>query len=279
MSKQADVTVQDHYSSDDIATRIVAALRSSQGDDAGPVTPEVLAPLDHFHGRGVKATHEMVAHLRPEPGDRLLDLGGGIGGPARWIAARFGCHVTSLDLTPEFCRAAEELNAATGLSDCVRVVEGSATDLPFSEAAFDRVYSQNVAMNIENKRRFYAEVFCVLRPGGVFAITQYGAGPCGEPPYPPPWAAGPATSVLSSTQETRADVTAAGFDLVKFLDRTEEILPDLRENRRRLQEQGLPPLGLQTLMGEGIRDLQINVVRSAEEGRLTIIEALVRKPA
>ena len=279
MSKQAGVKVQDHYSSDDIATRILAALRSAQGDDAGPVTPEVLAPLDHFHGRGVKATHEMVAHLRPEPGDRLLDLGGGIGGPARWIAARFGCHVTSLDLTPEFCRAAEELNAATGLSDCVGVVEGSAADLPFSEAAFDRVYSQNVAMNIEYKRRFYAEVFCVLRPGGVFAFSQYGAGPCGEPHYPLPWAAGPATSFLSSTEETRADVTAAGFDLVKFLDRTEEILPDLRENRRRLQEQGLPPLGLQTLMGEGIRDLQINVVRSAEEGRLTIIEALVRKPA
>lgn len=279
MSKQAGVKVQDHYSSDGIATRILAALRSAQGDDAGPVTPEVLAPLDHFHGRGVKATHEMVAHLRPEPGDRLLDLGGGIGGPARWIAARFGCHVTSLDLTPEFCRAAEELNAATGLSDCVGVVEGSATDLPFSEAAFDRVYSQNVAMNIEDKRRFYAEVFCVLRPGGVFAFSHYGAGPCGEPHYPLPWAAGPATSLLSSTEETRADVTAAGFDLLEFLDRTEEILPDLRENRRRLQEQGLPPLGLHTLMGERIRDLQINVVRSAEEGRLTIIEALVRKPA
>ena len=90
----------------------------------------------------------------------------------------------------------------------------------------------------------------MLRPGGVFAFSQYGAGPCGEPHYPLPWAAGPATSFLSSTEETRADVTAAGFDLVEFLDRTEEILPDLRENRRRLQEQGLPPLGLQTLMGE-----------------------------
>jgi ubiquinone/menaquinone biosynthesis C-methylase UbiE len=271
--------VQAHYASDGIADRILAALKAVRGDNMGSVTPEMLAPLDHFHGRGVKATHEIVSLLRPEPGDRLLDIGGGIGGPARWIAARFSCHVTSLDLTPEFCRAAVALNAVTGLSDHVRVVEGSATDLPFPEAAFDRAYSQNVAMNIEDKRRFYAEAFCVLRPGGILAFSQYGAGLRGEPHYPLPWAAGPATSFLSSMEQTRADVTAAGFEIIRFADRTEEILPDLRENRRRLQEQGLPPLGLQTLMGERIRDLQINVVRSTEEGRLTIIEALVRKPA
>jgi ubiquinone/menaquinone biosynthesis C-methylase UbiE len=278
MSTQGGDRVQNHYASEGIAARILAALRAVQGD-AAPVTPETLAPLDHFHGRGVKATHEIVALLRPEPSDRLLDIGGGIGGPARWIAARFGCHVTSLDLTSEFCRAAEELNAATGLSDCVRVVEGSATDLPFPEASFDRAYSQYVAMNIEDKRRFYAEAFCVLRPGGVFAFSQCGAGPNGEPHFPLPWAAGPATSFLSSTEETRADVTAAGFELVRFLDRTEEILPDQRETRRRLQGQGLPPLGVHTLMGERIRDLQINAIQSAEEGRLTFIEALVRKPA
>ena len=163
--------VQDHYASEGIAARILAALRAAGGSEAGPITPDALAPLDHFHGRGLKATKEMVALLEPLSGERILDIGGGIGGPARWTATHFGCHVTSLDLTPEFCRAAEELNAATGLSDRVRVVEGSATDLPFEDDGFDRAYSENVAMNIDDKRRFYAEALRVLRPGAVFAFS------------------------------------------------------------------------------------------------------------
>jgi sarcosine/dimethylglycine N-methyltransferase len=279
MDAAASHQVQDHYASEGIAARILAALRAARDGKTGPITPDALAPLDHFHGRGLKATQEMVALLEPRPGERILDIGGGIGGPARWIAARFGCHVTSLDLTPEFCRAAEELNAATGLSNCVRVVEGSALDLPFAENAFDRAYSENVAMNIEDKRRFYAEALRVLRPGAVFAFSHYGAGPRGEPDYPLPWAAGSAASFLSSPDETREQVLAAGFEIVIFRDKTEEVLPDLRENRRRLHEHGLPPLGLQMLMGERIKELQINAAQSADEGRLTVIEALARKPA
>jgi sarcosine/dimethylglycine N-methyltransferase len=278
MGAEAEGSVRSHYASEGIAARILAALRAAQGE-AAPVTADALAPLDHFHGRGVKATRELVALLEPRPGERVLDIGGGIGGPARWIAARFGCHVTSLDLTPEFCRAAEELNAATGLADRVRVVEGSATGLPFGEGEFGRAYSENVAMNVADKPRFYAEALRVLRPGGIFAFSHYGTGPKGEPDYPLPWAAGPATSFLCSPQETRDQVLAAGFELVLFRDKTGEVLPDLRENRRRLEEQGLPLLGLQTLMGERIRELQINVARSAEEGRLIVIEGLARKPA
>src|SRR3954454_17653202 len=271
--------LQDHYASEGIAARILAALRAARGGEAGPITPDALAPLDHFHGRGLKATQEMVALLDPRPGERILDIGGGIGGAARWIAARFCCHVTSIDLTPEFFPSAEELNAATGLSDRVRVVEGSAVALPFTENAFDRAYSENVAMNIEDKQRFYAEALRILRPGAVFAFSHYGAGPRGEPDYPLPWAAGPATSFLSSPEETRDQVLAAGFEIVIFRDKTEEVLPDLRENRRRLEEHGLPPLGLQTLMGERIGESQINAARSVDEGRLSVLEALVRKPA
>src|SRR3954447_21554384 len=103
--------VATHYGTGGIADRVLAALREANGPDA-PVTPEALAPIDHFHGRGVLATEELVALLQPLPGERLLDIGSGVGGPARWIAAKCGAHVTGVDLTPEFCEAARALTAA-----------------------------------------------------------------------------------------------------------------------------------------------------------------------
>ena len=175
--------VEDHYANPDIVPRILAALRQVNGADAR-ITPDALAPLDHFHGRGVLATREMAAMLQPQAGERILDIGSGIGGPARWIAARFGCHVTGVDLTQAFCDAAVELNAVTGMAEHVRILQGNALALPLPDAAFDRAYSQNVVMNIADKRGMYREALRVLKPGGVLALSNVCAGPNGEPYFP-----------------------------------------------------------------------------------------------
>src|SRR2546423_772225 len=128
--------VAQHYGSAGIAERVLAVFRAANGPDA-PVTPESLAPFDHFHGRGIVATQELAAQLALQPGERVLDIGSGIGGPARWFAAKFGIHVTGIDLTPEFCAAGEVLNAATGLADRVRITQGSALALPVPDGTFD----------------------------------------------------------------------------------------------------------------------------------------------
>ena len=210
-----------------------------------------MAPLDHFHGRGLVATQELAAILHPQPGQRLLDIGSGIGGPARWIAATFGVHVTGVDLTPEFCAAAEDLNRAAGLADRVRIVNGSALELPVPDGAFDAAYSQNVIMNIADKPRFYREAFRALRPGGVLALANVCAGPGGEPYYPQMWAATAATSFLATPDDTRRAVAEAGFAIVSFRDTTAELLPAQPRSGAPSERGAQPGLGIHVLMGGG----------------------------
>lgn len=269
--------IERHYASEAIADRILAALREAHGPDAR-VTPDALAALDQFHGRGVVATEALSARLAPEAGDRLLDIGSGIGGPARWMAAHFGCHVTGIDLTRAFCDAAEVLTRACGMSDQVRIVHGSATDLPFPDQSFDRAYSQNVLMNIADKRRFYQQAFRVLRPGGLFAVDQAALGPNGPPSYPQPWATVTEASFLAAPEEIRGDVATAGFDILMLRDATDEAIAFQQEMRRRAQAEGPPRLGLHVLLGDRFRELMRNSADSLAQRRTTVIQCLLRRP-
>jgi SAM-dependent methyltransferase len=270
-------SVARHYGSAGLAERVLAAWRAANGPEARP-TPEALAPFDHFHGRGVLATQEIAAQLALKPGERILDIGSGIGGPARWFAATFAVAVTGVDLTPEFCAAAEALNAATGLADRVTIIPGSALALPVPDGAFDAAYSQNVIMNIADKRLFYREAFRALRPGGRFALSNLCAGPNGEPYFPVPWATTRDTSFLGTPEEMRADLLAAGFAIADFRDITDATREAQRRTRERIDKGEVPKIAVDIIMGERAREMQWNSIRSIEEGRGLAIEALVRKP-
>ncbi len=276
---ETEAQVAQHYGRAGIAERILAALREANGAGA-PVTVEALSAIDHFHGRGIVATQELAAVLKPQAHERVLDIGSGIGGPARWIAAHCGCHVTGVDLTPLFCEAARALNAATGLADRVQIIEGSALALPVPDAAFDCAYSQNVVMNIADKPGLYREAFRALKPGGRLALSNLCAGPDTSGfRFPVPWADTPATSFLVTPAEMRADLAAAGFEIVSFRDITRETMPATIRNRERLERDGPPRLGAHLIAGERLVEAQINSARNAEEGRTIAIEALVTKPA
>lgn len=202
--------VSAHYTRGDLAAIVESALRD-RGIDPAHVSVEQLAPLDHFHSFGVAGTQELARAAGITGGDRVLDVGGGIGGPARMLASQTGCVVTVLDLTPEFCRAGEILTAWTHLSDRVSFVCGSALDMPFATASFDAAWTVHAAMNIEEKPRMYAEIHRVLRPGGRFALFDVIAGPNQPVIYPAPWADTSATSFLLPPDELRALIGAAGF--------------------------------------------------------------------
>ena len=272
------VAVAEHYGSAGIAERVLAALREAKGADA-PVTPDNLAPFDHFHGRGVVATREIAEQLALQPGERVLDIGSGIGGPARWFAATYGVHGTGVDLTPEFCAAAETLNALTGLTDRVRIIQGSALDLPVPDSAFDAAYSQNVIMNIADKQQFYREAFRALRPGGRLALSNLCAGPAGEPYFPAPWATTRETSFLATPDEMRADLIAAGFDIAEFRDITAAMREAQRRTGERLEKGDMPKIAVDIIMGERALEMQRNSIRTIEDHRGIAIEALVKKPS
>jgi sarcosine/dimethylglycine N-methyltransferase len=269
--------VAGHYGSSGIADRVLAALHDAKGPDA-PVTPDNLAPFDHFHGRGVAATQEIANQLALKPGERVLDIGSGIGGPARWFAAKYDVHVTGVDLTPEFCAAAEALNAATGLAERVRILNGSALDLPVPDGVFDAAYSQNVIMNIADKKQFYREAFRALRPGGRLALSNLCAGPKGEPYFPVPWATTRDTSFLATPDVMRADLIAAGFDIAEFRDITPAMREAQRRTRERIDQGDMPKIAVDIIMGERAREMQWNSIRTIEDGRGIAIEALVKKP-
>lgn len=213
-SSMADETTESavsaHYGAWSLADTIEKTLRA-EGVDPEQVTIEQLAPLDNFHAFGTVGTLELGRRAQIASDDSVLDVGGGVGGPARMLASQYGCHVTVLDLTPEFCEAGETLTRWTKLSDRVSFVCASALEMPFEDASFDVVWTQHAVMNIADKPRLYQEIHRVLRPGGRFALFDTLAGPIQPLVFPVPWANTPDYSFLLSPDETRALITSAGF--------------------------------------------------------------------
>ena len=194
--------VSRHYTRGDLLVRLEARLREDGFDPARP-TFEALAPYDHFHGRGLEATEEMANLLDVSATDHVLDVGSGIGGPARYMARRFGCRVSGIDLTAEFCEVARHLTSLLGLEGRVSVRQGDALAMPFDGATFDGAWSMNVSMNIADKCALYREIHRVLRPGARLVLSEVVQGPGGAPDYPTPWARTAASSFLATPAETR----------------------------------------------------------------------------
>ena len=178
MNDARDIT--NHYTSGDLLARLEAQLRED-GVEPSHATAEALAPYDHFHGRGLEATEEMAALLRVAGTDHILDVGSGLGGPARYLARRFGCRVSGIDLTAEFCDVARHLTAHLGLEERVSIRQGDALAMPFGDAAFDGAYSMNVSMNIADKRALYREIHRVIKPGAWLMLSEVTQGPGARP--------------------------------------------------------------------------------------------------
>jgi SAM-dependent methyltransferase len=270
--------VDRHYGRGGLIDRVLAALADA-GKDVEHLTIDDLAPIDEFHSRRRRATEELARLLAPKPGDRLLDIGSGLGGPARYLAKMCGCRVTGVDLTQEFVAAAAELTRRAALSAEVEFRQGSALELPFADGSFDLAWSQNVAMNIADRPRYYGEVRRILRSGGRFAIQDVTRGPDGEPYYPVMWADTPTTSFLHSPEATRGMLERAGFTVIVWQDNTEAAIAEAEVERASAAASpgGHPVLGLHLVVGPSFVEKARNSRRNMIEDRIRLINAVVRR--
>lgn len=275
MSTEGKIT--EHWTHGSLAEAIMAALEKAGVDTASPSVRD-LEPMDHLHGGGAEATRGLLARLSPRSGWHILDIGSGIGGPARLMASEYGCRVTGIDLTQEFRDVAMMLTEKTGLDDRVSFRQANALDLPFDDACFDGAYSQNVSMNISDKAAFYGEACRILKPGGLFAAAEVAEGPEGPPFFPVPWALTPENSHLSKLDEISDLLAAAGFRDIEIIDRTAAMMDFHQRTRERIDAEGEPVLSPKVIIGKDAEERLKNSVRSVAEKRVIPLEVVCRKP-
>lgn len=269
--------VERHYSGPGRLTDAIRERLIALGKDLHALTPRDIEPIDEFHIRGRAATLELAHRLKIPAGASVLDVGSGLGGPARTIAAEFDCHVTGVDITQEFCEAARAMSCWVGLSDRVTFMKGDATALALRPAGFDVAITIHAAMNIEHKHAMYAGIHKAIRPGGRLGIYDVVQGDGGPVVFPVPWAGDSSISHLATPAQMRHLLDHAGFCIEAEIDSTESSADWFMERFDRLSTSGLSGLGSHVFLGSDYSAMVRNQVQNLMERRIRTV-TYVAKP-
>lgn len=269
--------VASHYDQDDICAGIRAALDASNLDQSA-LTIDDFAGMDEVHTRGREATVEIAGLTQISSDMAVVDVGCGVGGPARYLASTFGCHVQGIDLTPSFVEAANFLTGLVGLSDKVSFENGSAMDMPYADQSFDLAWTVQMQMNISDKAALYAEILRVLKPGGRFVFQDIVAGPDGEITLPVPWASSHSHSHLMAPDALHETIVGAGFDEIIWRDITDTQKAWTKAQAGK-QPGKKPTLGIELVLGPDAKTKRINSSRSLMDGAIGFVQGVFTRPA
>jgi ubiquinone/menaquinone biosynthesis C-methylase UbiE len=273
MTKEQQVA--SHYTHGSLLQAIFDALTQA-GKDPERLTTADLSTADELHLGWLPATAALAKDLALARGMHVLDVGSGMGGPARYFAEAHGCRVTGIDLTDEFVQVATELTRRCGLGHLVSFRQASALDLPFDAGTFDAATLIHVGMNIEDKAKLFASVRRVLRPGALFGAYDVMRAAPDDLPYPMPWAKTPETSFVETPDIYRTLLTSAGFKIEREENRRAFALKLAAEMRERAAVHGAPALDQRVLMGPALRERLANVMSTLERGTIAPIEMIAR---
>ena len=270
------MTVDGHYSIGGILGKILKAL-NGMGNDINNLSLADLAPVDEFHIRGREATLELADRAGLKPGLRLLDVGCGIGGSVRHLAVEHECHVSGLDITPEYVDTANALSLMVGLEDTVGFRQGSALEMPFDCESYDMVWTEHAQMNISDKKGLYSEIARVLKPSGRLVFHDIFQGPGGDLHYPVPWAGDSSISFLIAEEDLKDVLESVGFRVHDWEDKSDASLTWFQAAAERMKQSGPPPIGIHLLMGDTAKEKFDNVIRNLQDKRITVLQAVLEK--
>ncbi|MEE8160312.1 MAG: methyltransferase domain-containing protein [Acidobacteriota bacterium] len=272
-------SVNKQYGVENLGDKILAAFKAA-GKDTDNLTRDDLAMLSEFHIGSRPATRELAKLGGIEKGMSVIDLGSGIGGPARTLADEFGCKVTALEITNSFHEVAQMLTERVGVKG-IEFVLGNALDVPKPDASFDQVWLQHVQMNIEDKKKLVSEAFRLLKPGGRFVLHEIFAGTNQPVAYPAPWADDEKISFLVPSVEFKKLAMDAGFKEVAWKNVQEasiKFFDNLDAKLKARPADAPPPLGINLLMGPSSPAKLANVLKNLKEDRIEVIKAVFERP-
>ena len=268
--------IEKFWTRGDLHSRIYKAI-SESGLNKNKLEIEDLFPIDQYHARGIGATVDFGKRMPIKENQNILDIGCGLGGPARYYAKGFKCHITGIDITPSFIEIGNEFNKLTSMSSMVELIVGNGEKLEFKNEIFDGAYSQHVTMNISDRIKFFSEAYRVLKKGSFFAFTEHGLGSTGNPIFPLPWADNQDMSFLLPPEKTVTILKEIGFTNIKLIETSNKYVAGYE---KLIQQQPITiksTLGIHVIGGASMHERSINSMRSIKEDRTLPFEIVCEK--